>query len=325
MQPKSTRAYSPHENKKRVLNFTAVTPRISIPKPPQTIRIKYVTNFNSTEKGSFGDDAPKFTIGVRKNDYKDPYAIPGPSDYTMPNLDAGKIPYKIPRSPRKDTTENYTANIDFIMPPPLKSVAVKIPNSPRQPLYELSDAPGPCKYNIPYGLTPRGHKISVAKTRDVFEPVLSNSLGPGCYDIHYDNTITGVSAKISTDPKRGDWMIASKNPGPGEYTPVDKVKESSYLIGKKSRPSKHRQENQPNSNLYAIDAFYINLPKSIDPKEVLMYLTEEPAVREFIHEIGEIVFDRKPDDPIGYIRNYYSQFKPNRQNINKVKKNLEMF
>lgn len=324
MQAQSARNISSTHSKKRCLNFVPVTPRVSLPKPPQTIRIKYVTNFKTTERGSFGADAPKITIGSMPNTYKDPFANLGPADYTMPDPNSRKILYQIPKSYRKDTTENLTKNIEYIMPPPLKTIAVKIPNSERPPLYNLSDAPGPCKYDIPYGLTPTGHKISNVKHRGIFEVNSPENLGPGCYDVQYDRSITGVTAKISVDPKRGDWMIASKNPGPGEYTPVVKVKEPSYLIGKKSRPSRHNT-NQNNSTLYAIDAFYINLPKDIDSKEVLMYLTEEPAVRDFIHELAELVFFAKPADPIGYIRNYYSKFRPNRQDISKVKKNLEMF
>ena len=316
---------TPESPRRRVYNFVPKTPTAKTPVPPNLRRFKFTSNVSSITSGDFGKDAIKITIGNRPLEFKPPFPNPGPSDYQPRDVSSSrKIYHTFERSKPRSNPATLTSNIGFITPPKEQLVPITIPKSERPPLYNATDTPG-FIYEIPHGLSTKSHKIS-GHIESSFRGDDSNAkLGPGYYSPTYNLFPISCTPNLSSDPKRGEWMIAPSGPAPGQYSPkYIQVNEPSYAIGRKSRPSR-RNPPKNNTKLFAIDAFIINLPKTFEERDVLRYFTEEPEVREFIHEISDLVLVNKPDDPIGFIRNYYSQFKPAKEDLSRIKKNIDMF
>ena len=319
---------TPQTPRRKEYSFVPRTPTAKMPRTPNTKRIKFANTFSPMDKGNFGKDAIKITIGNRMTPPRDPFQNPGPSDYYPRDIETSrKIYHTFAKSKKEENNQTLTSNIGFIIPPKEKTVVIQIPKSERPPIYQISDTPG-YVYNIPEPSSPRGHKIANRQSSVFRSDDENTKIGPGTYSPPTSTLTRSCQVNMHSNPKRGDWMIGPQLPAPGQYSPNEiKVNEPSYIIGKRSRPKKRYDgtEERVKTRIFAIDAFIINLPVSFDEKDVLLYLTENPGVRDFLHEIGELVLSEKPDDPIGFIRNAYSQFRTTTKDPFSVKKNIAMF
>ena len=321
-------------SKSKSYSFTPRAITVKMPKPPKTRRIKFSNNFNISEKGSFGSDGIKITIG---NKIQDPHLEyqPGPADYEVPSdyNSLHRIYHKIvfPKDEsRKKKDEDPIPNYVLLpqdVPTPIyipklykfekrspktEPKEQKLPKENKEPI----DKKGSNDKNKPKEKKHR-HKV---KKRDVFSIVpLDNNpkIGPGYYNPNYPSPSCNVP-NLSKDPKRGSWMIREEGPGPGMYSPKIPFTDS-YSF------SKHNPRNK-GTYIYAIDKFIINIPNKYPETELNEYLLSTPEVQDFIRELSELILNNKPEDPVGYIRNTYFHLKTSlKMKELSSERNFEMF
>jgi len=86
-------------------------------------------------------------------------------------------------------------------------------------------------------------------------------------------------------------------PGPGEYDPVHLAPhEPTYAIGNRSR----KRQSKP--TITAIGVFMI---QTFNELEVQKYLISKPGLKQVLDELADMVLSTKPQDPLGFIRNFF--------------------
>ena len=274
--------------------------------------IRYKAEYGKPSIGTFGSDAPMFTISSSRRNKVSRFQTPGPGAYNPPiepqeNL---KIKRRIPIAQRDVDKGSLTMNIDFIDKAifPNKEIGKTIGTKSGGTFYMINDSPGP-SYVPKSTLSTRGHKITsrTGKRNDNDNP------GPGKYSPTNPAMPKAPSYTCQGPKDRSKWLVTENNPSPSEYSPkMNNVlrKQPQWTIGEKSRRTKTRQNpNPPKSRFIAIDYFVIPLGLDADIEADKKYIDEHPAIREMIRDVMEIIMEFKPDDPLDYMRQYFSRFK----------------
>ncbi|OHS97688.1 hypothetical protein TRFO_36055 [Tritrichomonas foetus] len=306
-------------------------PRLNLPRPQrsksvtqraQTVsrdffskypHVKTNMKFVLAGTSTFGKDAPRFTIPSSRRDDTPNFPSPGPGEYeiTDPN-NYRKIPPAFSKSRSASVKANPTANIDFInhrVFPETKPAYIGVRNN--REFYDIIDSPGPNYYSMPSDTKLQHRILEKPKQRKVEK----ENLGPGSYDVNIDTLLKREPAYNFSGPKnRHDWMIQNDGqPGPGQYNPSDTVRtEPHWTIGRKSRP-KRNAAPPPQKDLIAVDQCIIHLETLPNPSAARLYIMTHPELRNVVHELLEIVFESKPENPIELIENYFQEIRDSQQ------------
>lgn len=261
---------------------------------------------------NFGKDAPKFTIASSRKEEIITFPLPGPGHYDVSDINEyRKIKHVFPRSNQQTVTISPTANVDFSNYRSFPEIRdVHIFNRNKSEFYDLIESPGP-EYVPKTIVTQIPHKISV---KEVDDSDLKNAhIGPGSYTIKYPNMPREPSFNFYGPKKRDDWIADGRNmPGPGQYEPkIVKKREPGWTIGRKSRLSRRNKSlnNASKKDLIAIDQCIIRLEMLSNPSAARQYIMTHQSLRDVVHEMIEVILNVKPDDPVAYLEDYFTEIK----------------
>lgn len=293
-------APSNNSNKKRPqTSFAGKKPRTSI---------KYMLAAGN----NFGKDAPKYTIPSSRKEEIITFPLPGPGEYEITNINEyRKIKYVFPKSRPQTVTVSPTANVEFSNYrsfPEIKEMHIF--NKSKFEFYDVIESPGP-EYVPKETITQIPHKISV-KERD--DSDLKNAhIGPGSYTLKYPYMPRDPAFNFYGPKRRDDWIADHRNhPGPGEYNPnIVKKREPEWTIGRKSRLSRRNKSLNPKmkKDIIAVDQCIISLDQLVNPVAGRQYIMTHPQLREVVHEMIDVILNVKPDDPVAYLEDYFTEIK----------------
>lgn len=163
----------------------------------------------------------------------------------------------------------------------------------------------------PSTLSTRSHKIELRMPikRDFETP------GAGEYSPKDPAEKHRPEYQFSGPKRRDNWLDSDthRNPGPSHYRPKVKVtqkKEPEWTIGEKSRRSSRRKHpNPPKSRFFGVDRFIVPLDASENLDADWKYIDSHPDIRDLIHFLMDRIIREKPEDPVGFIREYYMGMK----------------
>ena len=255
------------------------------------------------------------TIGSNRKPPKPPPTTPSPCDYDVPSGPIDKhLMHLISDSGHSDLVCNMTTNIDYIdatiFP---RNVPKAIGNWDNRHFYEVNDVP-PCMYFPDTEFDRPKIKIKDRK------------------EINYDNGIPGPGAynpdfvlrkppeyKFTTPTLRFDWLNDRRNnPSPGSYNPVILEKQApAYTIGAKSRlasdkiwqSSKSQVRKRKIYTPFPMGKFIFRLDETMTVQEVRQYVSKHKSLVRIVNKMIEMVLLEKPEDPVGFIREYFFQLK----------------
>ena len=311
---------------------TGLTSRPKLPLPPETeilesehaktvsrevlrkrLGVRSSLKYQTTT-GSFGKDAPHFTIGSSRRDFVPPFPSPGPGEYNPADVNAyRRIQHVFPRSQLRDKPSSITANIE--MPdlhrfPNIRPFHIGI----REKLFygDIIETPGP--YPVPEPKDDRiKHKIALRPvSRDADKTA---HLGPGTYDVKYIEKRHEPGYVFSGPSERDRWMtLNAAVPGPGSYNTSNKEmlpNEPKWTIGRKSRLSRRTRNSIPArpKDLLAVGRVIVDLSLIPNAEGSRQYMMTHPQLREIVQEIFDAVFMLKPEDPIEMLENLADQWR----------------
>lgn len=261
---------------------------------------------------NFGKDAPKFTIPSSRREEIDIFPLPGPGQYEISDINEyRKIKPVFPKSRPQTVIISPTANVEFSNYrsfPEIKDMHIFSRN--KFEFYDVIESPGP-EYAPKEKITQIPHKIS-CKEQDNSD--LKNAhIGPGSYSLKYPYMPRDPAFNFYGPKRRDDWITDRRNhPGPGQYDPNDvKKREPQWTIGRKSRLSRRNKSLNPTTkkDLIAIDQCIIGLEQLANPSAARQYIMTHPQLREVVHEMIEVILNVKPDDPVAYLEDYFTEIK----------------
>jgi hypothetical protein len=248
--------------------------------------------------GTFGKDAPRYTIGVSRRAERPPYPTPGPASYNPPSNPFGgsrlrhRFPGEVPAS-----NPNYI-DVDYVdthrFPEAREAyIGTRFGKSFFQPI----ETPSPT-YIPPSSLSSLTHLITNRT------PIrnLTETPGPGEYTPRLVSLPRAPAYSVSGFPNRDQWLQNKENvPGPADYSPDPskmRHKTPEWTVGKRSRLSKKRKHpNPPKSRFIAIGQFVIGLDVSMDVQEARRYLESHTDVKLFVSWIIDEILKLRPDNP----------------------------
>ena len=282
----------------------------------QTCRVGYTTRKKFAGKyaflsSNFGKDAPKITIGTSRREPLPSVFSPGPGTYDPPRQPLShRLEHVFPRSREEKNATTLTSHIDYINQPQFpERRSIKIGQRDRHEFFFLNDTPGP-SYMPPNKPSGRVPKIGLRfRSRSV-----EQGPGPGTYDPNdsfmYSTRVTQLATGAG---KRTAWMVGDKNPGPGQYSPVavGKPREPAYTIGGRSRPNRRRdKKGNVKAVQLGIDVFLVSIKDpNLSEDEIMDYVRSHTELKSVFHEVMEEILEKKPEAPLGYMRDYFRQLR----------------
>ena len=266
---------------------------------------------------NFGKDAPHISIGCSRPTPPLPEETPGPGSYTpLDNENTGKIFIKIPKAVDKPP-KPITADVDFINYRSFPELHPQtFSKSAHRDFFEFDpQIPGP-DYAPPSTLNDRGHLIEPIRK---IKPHNEGVPGPGYYSPKYEDLRAWFY--YSTTKRDFTFIQKNSNPGPGAYNPNYDIEHpsepKSRLIGKKSRLRKHRKCDppvKPRGKLIGVSQFLIELEPQMNESETLKYIANHPDLKGVITEMMDQLIFTRPDDPLQFVRDYFTMLKEMRNN-----------
>jgi hypothetical protein len=249
--------------------------------------------------GTFGKDAPRYTIGVSRREERPPPPTPGPGQYTPPcdAFASSRMKHRFPGAV-PSSNSNYI-DVDYLDTDRFpESHQSYIGNKFGKGFFLPIETPSPA-YLPPSSLSPISHKIT-SRTPIRLAP---DSPGPGQYTPRLASLPRAPAYSVSGIPSRDQWLQNKEGvPGPPDYNPVPaKVmpKPPEWTVGKRSRLSKKRRHPSPPKLRYLpLGWFVIPLESTNDVQEARTYLLAHPDIKQFIEWITDEIFGLKPDDPV---------------------------
>jgi hypothetical protein len=102
-------------------------------------------------------------------------------------------------------------------------------------------------------------------------------------------------------------------PGPGAYDTT--LKESLarvpvWTIGRRSRtrPGERCEQMRP-KDLLAVDSVIVDLQLLPNPAAARQYAAQHPELRTIVHEMIALACEKKTDDPVGVIEDYWADIR----------------
>ena len=272
------------------------------------------TNMLCCLQSSFGKDAPKISIGCSRPQPVFPNRDPGPGAYTPKDPgESRKIYHQIPKAVDKPI-KSETADINFINYRVFPKIRPQtICKTGHQDYFSFDpNIPGPV-YDPPSTFSNKGHKIEPLRTE---RKIQDSTPGPGYYSPK-DDPPKG-SFFYTTSPRNTDHYAKSIAPGPGTYNPnfyAELSVQPRWSIGKKGRFRKRRKcdpPEVPKGKLIGISSFLVQLDPSMNESDVLKFVANHPELKLLITEVIDQILVDKPENPLGYIREYFMALKARR-------------
>ena len=255
----------------------------------------------------FGKDAPKVAIGCSRRPPKPPPETPGPGFYNPPMAPKDtRIKIKLSNSPQRIHKRPLTANVDYIDARQFPDIRQKhIGSRDGVSFIQPGDSPG-CSYTAPSQLSKRAHRIGDKAKPFYYDALKNNTPGPERYTPKDTHMATAPQCQLLGPRYRADWLLDNaETPAPGLYNPrrVSEKRAPQFSIGQKSRRRKTR------GTPFAIDQVIVNLESDISVEEAREYVVKHPQLKRVLREIISVLRQRKPPDPLDFLRKYFEDEK----------------
>jgi hypothetical protein len=139
----------------------------------------------------------------------------------------------------------------------------------------------------------------------------NNFPGPGGYNP--TPIIPKIPAYSLTGPKyRDDWLIDVKDtPSPDSYGPKAGIRDlPGWSIGTKSRAGTLARPRKP---FFALGEFLVRLPDDVSVAEARRFADAHPDLKEVVGFVVAMVHQKRPSDPIDFLRKFFEERKAERR------------